>query len=225
MWYICVCVCVYTFCVCIHTHTHTHTHWNIIQSKKWMKSCHLQQHGWSFSRTEVNSIMLREKNKTKKNKCHMSFRKCVLLKKNPKLIDTEKRSVVGRVGGWELREIGKGDFKKIEDYQSYLFSSHIEQSMFLYFGCCSITKLYPTLGDPMDCSTPSFPVLHCLPEFAQTRVHWVDDAIQPSLLSLSPHAFNLSQHEDLLQWGSLYQMSSIGASASVLLMIFRVAFL
>ena len=155
----------------------------------------------------------------------MNFRKCVLLKKNPKLIDTEKRSVVGRVGGWELREIGKGDFKKIEDYQSYLFTSHIEQSMFLYFACCSITKLYPTLGDPMDCSTPSFPVHHQFPELAQTHVHWDSDAVQPSLLSLSPHAFDLSQHEDLLQWGSLYQMSSIGASASVLSMIFRVAFL
>ena len=39
---------------------------------------------------------------------------------------------------------------------------------------------HPTLCDPMDCSTPGFPALHCLPEFAQTHVHWVDDAIQPS---------------------------------------------
>ena len=36
------------------------------------------------------------------------------------------------------------------------------------------------LCDPMDCSTPGFPVLHYLPEFAQTHVHWVGDAIQPS---------------------------------------------
>ena len=41
-----------------------------------------------------------------------------------------------------------------------------------------------TLHDPMDCGTPGFPVLHYLPEFAQTHVHWVDDAIQPSLLSI-----------------------------------------
>ena len=34
--------------------------------------------------------------------------------------------------------------------------------------------------DPMDCSTPGFPVFHCLPEFAQTHIHWVNDAIQPS---------------------------------------------
>ena len=48
----------------------------------------------------------------------------------------------------------------------------------------------------MDCSIPGFPALRYLPEFAQTHVHWVDDAIQPShpLLSLSPPALNLPQH-------------------------------
>ena len=46
--------------------------------------------------------------------------------------------------------------------------------------CCSVTKLCLTLCDFMDCSTPGFPVLHCLPEFAQILVHWVGDAIQPS---------------------------------------------
>ena len=40
------------------------------------------------------------------------------------------------------------------------------------------------LCDPMDCSMPGFPVLHCLWEFAQTHVHWVGDAIQPSHLFL-----------------------------------------
>ena len=49
----------------------------------------------------------------------------------------------------------------------------------------------------MDCRTPGFPVLHHLPEFAQTHVHWVSDAIQPShpLLPPYPFAFNLSQHQ------------------------------
>ena len=57
---------------------------------------------------------------------------------------------------------------------------------------------------PMDCSVPSFSVLHYLPEFAQTHVHWVGDAIQPShpLLSPSPPAFNRSQHQGLFQWVS-----------------------
>ena len=53
--------------------------------------------------------------------------------------------------------------------------------------------------DPMGCSRPGFPVLHHLPELAQTQVHWIGDAIQPShpLLSPSLLAFNLSQHQDL----------------------------
>ena len=67
--------------------------------------------------------------------------------------------------------------------------------------CCSVTLLCPTLCDPMDCSTPGFPVLHYLPELAQTHVHPVSDAIQPfhPLLSPSPLTFNLSQHQGLLQ--------------------------
>ena len=44
---------------------------------------------------------------------------------------------------------------------------------------CSVARLCPTPCDPMDCSTPGFPVLHYLPEFAETHVHWVGDAIQP----------------------------------------------
>ena len=68
-------------------------------------------------------------------------------------------------------------------------------------GCCSVTQSCLTLCDPMDCSTTGFPVLYHLPEFAQTHVHRVGDAIQPShpLLSPSPPAFNLSQHQGLFQ--------------------------
>ena len=60
--------------------------------------------------------------------------------------------------------------------------------------------------------TPGFPVLHHLPEFAQTHVHWVSDAIQPShsLLSPSPSAFNLSQYQGFFQWvGSLHQVAKV----------------
>ena len=54
----------------------------------------------------------------------------------------------------------------------------------------------------MDCSMPGFPILHYLLKFAQTHVHWVDDAIQPShpLSSPSPPVINLSQHQGLFQW-------------------------
>ena len=53
----------------------------------------------------------------------------------------------------------------------------------------------------MECSTPGFPLLHQLPELAQINVHQVGNAIQPShpLLSPSPHAFKVSQHQGLFQ--------------------------
>ena len=68
----------------------------------------------------------------------------------------------------------------------------------------SVAHLCPTLCDPMDCSTPGLLVHSQPPEFTQTHVHWAIDAIQPShpLLSPSPPAFNLSQHQSLFQWVS-----------------------
>ena len=76
----------------------------------------------------------------------------------------------------------------------------------------SVTQSHPVLCNPMDCSTPVFPVLHHLPEFAQTHLHWVRDDIQPShpLSSLSYPAFNLSQHQGLFQWvSSLHQVAKV----------------
>ena len=65
----------------------------------------------------------------------------------------------------------------------------------------SVAQLCLTLCDPMDCSTPGLPLHHQLPEFTQTHVHQVSDAIQPSypLSSPSPPAFNLCQHQGLFQ--------------------------
>jgi len=95
-------------------------------------------------------------------------------------------------------------------------------------GCCSVAQSCPTLCDSVDCSTPGFPVLHCLPEIDHLHVHWVVDAIQPShpVLPSSLLTFNLSQPQGLFQWVSeshwLTPVSrlfasgaqSIGASAS-----------
>ena len=78
--------------------------------------------------------------------------------------------------------------------------------------CCSVTKSCLTLCDPMNCSTRSFPVLHHLPECAQTHAHWVNDAVQPShlLSSPSPPALNLCQHQGLFQWvSSLHQVAKV----------------
>ena len=93
---------------------------------------------------------------------------------------------------------------------------HLAHAVLLgYFGCvccCSVTKLCPTLCSRMDCHTLGFPVIHYLPEFAPTHVHWVSNAIQsshplslPSLLAL-----NLSQHQGLFKWdGSLHQVAKV----------------
>ena len=62
--------------------------------------------------------------------------------------------------------------------------------------CCSVPQPCLILCDPTDCSMPGVPVPHHLPEFAQIRVHCIDDAIQPShpLTSCSSPAFHLSPH-------------------------------
>ena len=67
------------------------------------------------------------------------------------------------------------------------------------------------LCNPKDCSTPGFPVLQYLPEFAQTHVHWVDDAtVQSHPLSPTSPAFNLSQHQSLFQWtGYSHQVAKV----------------
>ena len=68
--------------------------------------------------------------------------------------------------------------------------------------CYSVIQLCSTLCDPMVCSRPGFSVLHYLLGFAQTHVHWVSDAIQPShsLPPSSSPTFCLSQHQGLFQW-------------------------
>ena len=74
----------------------------------------------------------------------------------------------------------------------------------IYCYCCSVAKSCPTLCNPMNFSTLSFPVLHHLLEFAQIHVHLVSDAIQPSHLLLFPStpAFYLSPNQGLSQWVS-----------------------
>ena len=65
----------------------------------------------------------------------------------------------------------------------------------MHMYCCSVTKLCPTLWNPMDCSMLGLCVPHHLPEFAQVHVHWISDAVQLS----HPFAFHLSQHQGLSQ--------------------------
>ena len=92
------------------------------------------------------------------------------------------------------------------DFQ--LILEEVENLLFFLIFCVystdnfsSVQSLFPTLCDPMNCSTPGLPVHHQLPEFTQIHVHRVSDAIQPShpLSSPSPPAPNPSQHQGLFQ--------------------------
>ena len=94
-----------------------------------------------------------------------------------------------------------------------LLKSHVENFEHYFARICSVQSLSRVqLCNPMNRSTPDLPVHHQLPEFTQTHVHWVSDAIQLShpLSSPSPPAFNLSQHQGLFKWVSpLHQVARV----------------
>ena len=105
----------------------------------------------------------------------------------------------------------------------YPHSHHLQYSGFLIvvfqwvqFSFSSVAQSCLTLCNPIDCSTPGFPVPWCLPEFAQVCIHWVMNmTIQPSLpLSPpSPPPLNLPQHQGLFQWvGCLHQVAKLLAN-------------
>ena len=108
-------------------------------------------------------------------------------------------------------------------YWTFCISPSNEYSGLISFQFSSVTQSCLTLCNCMDYGTPGFLVHHQLPELAQTHVHWVGDAIQPShpLSSPSPSAFNISQHQGLSLWISSSESSGgqstrASASASVL---------
>ena len=89
--------------------------------------------------------------------------------------------------------------------------------------CCLVTKSCLTLCDPMDFSMPGLPIPHYLMEFAQVQVYWIGNVIQPfhPLLSSSPSAFSLSQHQGFVFFFPVRLLfilgaQSIGASAPIL---------
>ena len=113
--------------------------------------------------------------------------------------------------GW--LQIGKGVLQGCI-LSTCLFNLYAEFSSVQF---SSAAQLCLTLCDPMDCSTPGFPVHHQLQELVQIHVHQVGDAIQPNhpLLSPSPPAFSLSQHQSFpVSQFFTSGSQSIGASAS-----------
>ena len=110
-------------------------------------------------------------------------------------------------------------------YNEHLDTYHLNSilidtfAMFALSIYCSVAKSSPTLCNPMKCSTPGFPVLHCLLELAQTNVHWVSDAIRHLILccpfSTCPQSFPASgsfQMSQLLASGGQSMGSSVSAS-------------
>ena len=82
----------------------------------------------------------------------------------------------------------------------------------MYYQFSSVIQSCPTSWDSRDCRRPDFPVHHPLAELAQTHVHWVGDAIQPShpLSFTAPPDFSLSRHQDLFQLvSSLHQVDKV----------------
>ena len=102
-----------------------------------------------------------------------------------------------------LDESERGEWKSwLETQHSENKDRGIQSLHFLANQFSSVSQLCLTFCNPVDWSTPGFPVHHQLPELAQAHVHLVSDAIQPShpLSSPSPHALNLSQHQGLFKW-------------------------
>ena len=102
-----------------------------------------------------------------------------------------------------------------EDYESLFKTGKFyllhERKWYNLVQFSSVAQSYLILCNPVDCSTPAFPVHHQLLELTQTYVHRVGDAIQPShpLSSPSPPAFNLSQHQGFFKWVSSSQQAAI----------------
>ena len=96
----------------------------------------------------------------------------------------------------------------IHSFSNWLFSHAIFVLTFISVQFSSVAQSCPTLCDPKDCSMPDLAVHHQLLELAQTHIHRVSDAIQPShpLSFPFPPAFNLAQHQGLFKWvSSLHQ--------------------
>ena len=98
------------------------------------------------------------------------------------------------IGMWKVRSTNQGNMD--------VFKQEMTRRNTDFFQFSSVTQSCPILCDPMNHSTPGLPVHHQLPEFTQTYIHRVGDAIQPSHLLSSPFppAPNPFQHESLFQW-------------------------
>ena len=104
-------------------------------------------------------------------------------------------------------------FQLLQLHSAFWLLTNFSKTSIINFSSVQFSRsVCPTLCDPMNRSMPGLPVHHQLPESTQTHVHRVGDAIQPShpLLSPSPPALNLSQHQGLFKWvSSSHQVAKV----------------
>ena len=152
----------------------------------------MKSHGWALT-----YIWLNERNQSEETAycviLYMWHSRMSKYSRRGKNIETIRRSVVAIVMGVE--EVNRKCTQNFQSIWSILYSTLTVQFS-------SVPQSCPTLCDPMNFSTPGLPVHQQLPEFTQTHVHQVSDAIQPShsLSPPSPPAPNPSQHQALFQW-------------------------
>ena len=115
---------------------------------------------------------------------------------------------------WWLQTVKNPPAIQETQVQSLGWEGPLEKGMsqFSSVQLSSVDQLCPTLCDPMNRRMPGLPVHHQLPEFIQSHIHQVGDAIQPAhpLSSPSPPAPNPSQHQGLFQWvNSLHKVAKV----------------
>ena len=120
----------------------------------------------------------------------------------------EKSGMRREVGKWNcswtmLRRVTRTGTRDADGKNHFLQSTwlHPDIKRALCCYCCSVVKSCLTLCHPMDCSTPGFPGLHHLLEFAQIHIHWVNDAVSNHLILCHPllHLPSIFQHQGLFQ--------------------------
>ena len=120
----------------------------------------------------------------------------------------EKSGIRREVGKWNcswtmLRRVTRTGTRDADGKNHFLQSTwlHPDIKRALCCYCCSVVKSCLTLCHPMDCSTPGFPGLHHLLEFAQIHIHWVNDAVSNHLILCHPllHLPSIFQHQGLFQ--------------------------
>ena len=157
---------------------------------------------------ETISKVKRQPSEWEKIKANETTNKGLISNIYKQLIQLNTRKINNPIKKW-----GKDLNRYFSKEDIQMANKHMKRcSTLLIIQFSSVAQSYPTLCNPMNCSTPGLPVHHQLPEFTQTYVHRVGGAIQPShpLSSLSPPAPNPSQHQSLFQWvSSSHQVAKV----------------